>query len=267
MTVDGFTTKVTDRIILTDAFQGRNGGNAQEQEIYNILLLNNASRGVFMANATDLRTSGVDLILSYNFRFSNKRSLKLESASTFTEREILGKTKVSAKLAGRESTYMSPINKATLVDGNPKIKSSFLASYRSGKFNMSLRNTYFGKVTHVEGGGATNWFFIQELEGKVVTDLTVGYKINNTLRVSAGANNLFDIYADKLIASKGSYKRLDVTVGSPTYDQFVETRTAAERNVVTNNAVTSNNQFNYSRRVTQIGMNGRYLFLRVQIDF
>ena len=267
MTIDGFTTKVTDRIILTDAFQGKNGGTPQEQEIYNILLLNNASRGVFMANATDLRTSGVDAIFSYNFRLPKKKSLKIESASTFTEREILGKTKVSDKLIGREATYMSPINKATLVDGNPKVKSSLLISYRTGKFNANIRNTYFGKVTHIEGGGATNWFYVQELGGKIVTDLTVGYKLSGNFRISVGANNIFDTYADLLTASKGVYKRLDVTLGSPTYDQFVETRTAKERLIVNNNGISSNNQFNYSRRVTQIGMNGRYVYARIQFDF
>ena len=103
--------------------------------------------------------------------------------------------------------------------------------------------------------------------GKVITDLTIGYKLSKTLRLSTGTNNLFDIYSDKLIASKGSYKRLDVLVGSPTYNQFVETQTAKERNIINNNQVTLNNQSNYSRRVTQIGMNGRYLFARIQLDF
>ena len=267
ITIDGFSTKVTDQIILTDAFQGKNGGTLQEQQIYDILLLNNASRGVFMANATDLRTSGIDIIFTYNFKFSNNQSIKIESASTFTERKILGKTKISDKLVGRDATYMSPINKAILVDGNTKVKSSFLTTYYAGKFNVYLRNTYFGRVTHIEAGGSTDWFFVQELGGKVITDLTVGYKLSKALRFSIGANNLFDIYPDKIIASKGNYKRLDVLVGSPTYDQFIETQSAKERNIVNNNQVTSNNQFNYSRRVTQIGMNGRYLFARIQLDF
>jgi iron complex outermembrane receptor protein len=267
LTVDGFSTYVTDRIILTDAFQGRNGGTAQEQEIYNILLLNNASRGVFMANATDLRTRGIDAIMSYNVSMSGKQSLKIEFAGTYTERSIQGATKVSDKLKGRESTYMSPINKATLMDGNPKVKGYVSLSYRAGRFNTLLRSTYFGQVTHVEGGGATNWFYIQEMGARTTTDLTIGYKLNKGFRVSVGANNLFDVYPDLLTASKGYYKRLDVTVGSPTYDQFVETSSASARGVVNNNAVSSNNQFNYSRRVTQIGMNGRYLFARLTLDF
>jgi iron complex outermembrane receptor protein len=267
LTVDGFSTYIKDRIILTDAFQGRNGGTPQEQEIYNILLQNNAARGVFMANATDLLTRGVDAIAAYNIRLGGGQSLRLELAGTFTERKIMGATKVSDKLRGRESTYMSPINKATLVDGNPKVKAYASATYRVGKFNAYLRSTYFGQVTHIEGGGAANWFFVQELGARTTTDLTVGYRITKALQFSVGANNLFDVYPELLNAGRGFYKRLDVTVGSPTYDQFVETSSASARNVVNNNAVTSNNQFNYSRRVTQIGMNGRYVFARVTLDF
>jgi iron complex outermembrane receptor protein len=266
-TVDGFSTFIKDRIILTDAFQGRNGGTPQEQEIYNILLLNNASRGVFMANATDLITRGIDAILAYNHRIAKGHNLRFEWATTLTERKIVGATKVSETLKGREATYMSPINKATLVDGNPMVKSSLALTYNLHKFSAFVRNTYFGKVTHIEGGGATNWFFVQELGGKIVTDLTLGYRITKMFRLTVGANNLFDVYSDKLIASKGVYKRLDVTQGSPTYDKFVEFRTASERGVVNNNGVSSNNQFNYSRRVTQIGMNGRYLFARLSLDF
>jgi len=267
LTVDGFSTFVKDRIILTDAFQGLNGGNPQQQEIFNILLLNNAARGVFMANATDLLTRGVDAIANYNIKLGGRQTLRLELAGTFTERKIMGATKVSEKLKGRESTYMSPINKATLVDGNPKVKGYVSASYRAGKFNAYVRSTYFGKVTHIEGGGATSWFYIQELDARTTTDLTLGYRITKALQFSLGANNLFDIYPELLMASKGFYKRLDVTIGSPTYDQFVETASASARGIVNNNAVTSNNQFNYSRRVTQIGMNGRYVYGRITLDF
>ncbi len=267
LTVDGYTTKITDRIILTDAFSGSATGDAVSQFLYTTLLANNASRGIFMANATDLRTSGIDIISSYRVKMKKKQSIKFELATTLSKREILGKTKVSDKLFGKESTYMSPINKATLVDGNPKVKGYFSIAYKRGKFNLFLRNTYFGEVTHIEGGGATNWFYLQVLSPKIVTDLSIGYKLSKSWRFSAGANNLFDIYSDLLVASKGSYKRLDVVPTSPTYDKFVESQTAFQRGIVNNNGISSNNQFNYSRRVTQLGMNGRYLYARIEITF
>jgi iron complex outermembrane receptor protein len=267
LTVDAYSTKITDRIILTDAFSGSATGDAVSQFLYTTLLANNASRGIFMANATDLRTSGIDIISAYNLKLPKKQSLKFELATTLSKREILGKTKVSEKLLGRESTYMSPINKATLIDGNPKVKGYLSFSYKKDNFNLFLRNTYFGEVTHIEGGGATNWFYVQVLSPKIVTDLSIGYKLSKSWRFSTGANNLFDIYSDLLVASKGTYKRLDVVQTSPTYDKFVESQTAFQRGVVNNNGISSNNQFNYSRRVTQLGMNGRYLYARIEITF
>jgi iron complex outermembrane receptor protein len=267
LTVDAYSTKITDRIILTDAFSGSATGDDVSKFLYTTLLANNASRGIFMANATDLRTSGVDIISAYNLKLPKKQSLKFELATTLSKREILGKTKISEKLYGRESTYMSPINKATLIDGNPKVKGYFSLSYKKDNFNLFLRNTYFGEVTHIEGGGTTNWFYEQVLSPKIVTDLSIGYKLSKSWRFSTGANNLFDIYSDLLVASRGTYKRLDVVPTSPTYDKFVESQTAFQRGIVNNNGISSNNQFNYSRRVTQLGMNGRYLYARIEITF
>lgn len=272
LTVDGFSTRVNDRIILTDAFTGRNGGTPQEQEIYNILLANNASRGVFMTNAVDLRTSGIDAIAAYSFKMPESQSLKLEFAATLSTREILGDVKSSTQLKGREHIYMSPINKALLIEGNPQVKGNFSISYKINKFNVMMRNTYFGKVIHLEGASlaaalGTQWFYRQELNAKVITDLTVGYSLSKTIRISAGANNLLDVYSDLLTASKGTYNRLDIVPTSATYNTFVESRSAKDAGIVNNNGVASNNQFNYSRRVTQLGMNGRYVFMRFDVSF
>ena len=269
-TADGFSTKITDRIILTDAFSGRNGGTQQEQAIYDILLANNAARGVFMTNAVDLRTSGIDFIVGFNPKMKTGQSLKFEMATTISSREIIGNTKSSAQLKGREHTYMSPINRATLIEGNPQVKGNLSVSYRLNKFNIMMRNTYFGKVVHLEGASlaaplGTQWFYKQELGAKVITDLSLGYRLTKTILFSAGANNLLDIYSDLLKASSGVYQRLDIVSTSPTYNTFVETRSAKDAGVVNNNGVSSNNQFNYSRRVTQLGMNGRYVFMKVDI--
>ena len=75
LTVDAYSTKITDRIILTDAFSGSATGDAVSQFLYTTLLANNASRGIFMANATDLRTSGIDIISAYNLKLPKKQSL------------------------------------------------------------------------------------------------------------------------------------------------------------------------------------------------
>ncbi len=271
LTVDGFSTRVNDRIILTDAFSGSATGSTQDQAIYNILLNNNASRGVFMANAVDLRTSGIDAIATYNVRVPKGQSLKLELATTLTKRELIGNVKASDKLAGKEHIYLSPINKATLIEGNPQVKGNFGLTYKLNKWSALLRTTYFGKVIHLESTSGGNlvgsWYYRQELGAKLVTDLTIGYKVSDKIKLSIGANNLLDVYSDLLKASAGTFHRLDVTSTSATYNTFVETKTAQQAGYTNNNGISSNNQFNYSRRVTQLGMNGRYSFIKVEINF
>ncbi|MEK7200312.1 MAG: hypothetical protein AAB212_10410 [Bacteroidota bacterium] len=165
---------------------------------------------------------------------------------------------------------MSPVNRATLIEGNPQVKGNLTLSYKKDKLFVMMRNTYFGKVIHLEGASVASalgsqWFYKQEIGAKVVTDISVGYNVNKTVRVSAGANNLFDGYSDLLNASKGKYIRLDVVPSSATYNTIIDTKSAKDAGVTNNNGVASNNQFNYSRRVTQIGMNGRYVFLKFEV--
>ena len=68
-------------------------------------------------------------------------------------------------------------------------------------------------------------------DSKLITDLSIGYKLTKSLRLSIGANNLLDVYPEKTADA----------------------------------ATTGGNQFIYSRRVTQIGYNGRYLFGRIEL--
>lgn len=274
ITADYFNTLVTDRIILTDAFVGSIAASAtdQDKEIYNILQQNNATRAVFMANAIDLKVSGVDLITNYKFIFSNKNSIRLELATTFTNREIVGNVKSSDKLKGKEHIYLSPINKALQVEANPISKGFFLADLKLNKLNIFGKLGYFGSVTHVEAASLSSsfgsgWYYKQEMEAKFVTDLTVGYELSNLLRLSAGVNNLFDVYPDLLIASKGKFFQLDINSANSTYNTVLKTISAKEAGVANNDAITSNNQLNYSRRISQIGLNGRFVFLRLDIRF
>lgn len=91
--------------------------------------------------------------------------------------------------------------------------------------------------------------------GKIITDLSVGYNFNKNFKLTIGANNLFDIYPDKNYGP--------ATVKTPSLD--------ASGNLVYVNTSTidlsNQNQFVYSRNVSQFGMNGRFLFARVNLTF
>ncbi len=100
-----------------------------------------------------------------------------------------------------------------------------------------LRNVYFGEVTDPDdfGGDITVDSAVVSDDavygGKIITDLTISNKISDNTTLSIGANNLLDVYPD-------------------------ENRAGGQ----------SNASFPYSRRTSQFGFLGRYVFARVSIN-
>ncbi|NML21734.1 TonB-dependent receptor [Pseudoflavitalea sp. G-6-1-2] len=228
-TVDGYFTRINDRIVYTDQFQGSNRPDAPENDriLYDLLRNANASAAAFFANAINTETKGLDVVLTYGTKVG-AGNFRVDLASTFTKTQQVGPIKSSERLKGKENIYFSQTSRIYLEKTVPRVKLNLSLNYSIGKFNAFLRNVYFGAVDEA----TNNQAFMQEYEGKIVTDLTLGYKINKAIKLSIGSNNLLDVYPDK----------------------------------VANIANTTNGQFLYSRRVTQFGYNGRFVFARVELN-
>ncbi|HVE62081.1 MAG TPA: TonB-dependent receptor, partial [Chitinophagaceae bacterium] len=226
VTLDGYFISIDDRIVITDQFQGGTG-NAVDIEIARLLALANANRASFFANAIDTETKGIDLVVSYG-RKLGPGNFRADLTGTISKTEQVGSIKASPKLAGKESIYFSESNRIFLEESVPRQKAGLSLTYGINKINFFLRNVYFGEVTEATNIPATQ----QVYDSKLVTDLSIGYRFTKSLRLTVGANNLFDVYPEKTA---------DV-------------------------ATTGGNQFIYSRRVTQIGYNGRYLFGRIELN-
>jgi len=79
----------------------------------------------------------------------------------------------------------------------------------------------------------------------VVTDASISYQLIPQVRVTVGANNLFDVYTDKL-------KWFREGNGDKTNTYY---------------ANTSDGRFVYSRNATQFGMNGGYYYISLSASF
>ncbi|KAA2243460.1 TonB-dependent receptor [Chitinophaga agrisoli] len=229
LTVDGYYTRINDRIVYTDQFSGSNAPNASpvDKEIYQLLLLANANRAAFFANAINSETRGVDLVLTYGTRLGAGH-FRADLAGTYSYTQQVGDVKASAKLAGKENIYFSRASRIYLERSVPREKINLTLTYNIKRFNVFVRNVYFGSVEEATIDPA----FFQTYQPKVVTDVAVGYRFTPAIKLSIGANNVFDIYPDK----------------------------------VSNPNNTNNNQFLYSRRATQFGYNGRFLFARLELN-
>jgi iron complex outermembrane receptor protein len=229
LTVDGYFTRINDRIVYTDQFSGSNADTASavDKEIYQLLSLANANRAAFFANAINSETKGIDVVFTYGTRLGGG-SFRADFSGTYSYTQQVGDVMASEKLKGKENIYFSRASRIYLERTVPREKINVTLSYNIRRFNVFLRSVHFGSVE--EATNDPN--FYQTFGAKVVTDAAAGYKLTKAFKVSLGANNVFDVYPD----------------------------------LVSNPANTTNNQFRYSRRATQFGYNGRFLFARLELS-
>ena len=222
ITVDGYFVGIDDRVVYTGQFRGPGTGT----ELDNLLSQANASAASFFANAIDTESKGLDIVLTHKADIGAKMRLKSDLSGTFSKTKKVGAIKASQVLedAGLVDTYFPEDSRIYLEEAVPRTKINLTNSLTTGKFNVFLRNVWFGEVSE-----ATTTVANQQVYGsKLVTDLSFGYKASENLTLTVGANNLLDVYPDRTIEANRSSGRFD-----------------------------------WSRRSQQFGVAGRFLFARL----
>ena len=233
-TVDGYIVNIDDRVVYTGQFAPQVDGNgdpidAANAELQGLLVQANATAASFFANAIDTQSKGIDLVITHKATFGNNMRLNTDLAATFSKTEQVGGINSSQilKNAGLEGTYFPEDSRIFLEEAVPRTKINLTNSLTAGRFNVFLRNVYFGEVSE-----ATNTIANQQtFSSKIVTDLSLGFKATQDLTLTVGANNLLDVYPDRAIEANRSGGRFD-----------------------------------WSRRSQQFGIGGRFLFARVSFN-
>ncbi len=228
LTVDGYWVGIDDRVVYTGRFSGPGTGT----ELDKLLSQANAGAAAFFANAIDTESKGLDVVITHDAYFGDNTKLKTDFAATFSNTKRVGDVNASQVLidAGKVDTYFDEASRVYLEEAVPTTKVNLSHSLTTDKFNVFLRNVYFGEVTE-----ATNNVTRQQVFGtKVVTDLSFGYKATESLTITVGANNLLDVEPDRAAQefSDGGTNR-------------------------------SSGRFDWSRRAQQFGVGGRFLFARL----
>ena len=224
LTADLYWVGINDRVVYTGQFKGPGTGT----ELDKLLSQANASAASFFANAIDTESKGLDVVLTYDMRVGTKAKLKNDLSGTFSKTNKVGDIKASKVLidAGLVDTYFPEDSRVYLEEAVPRTKINLTNSLSAGKLNVFLRNVWFGEVTE-----ATTTIANQQVFGsKIVTDLSVGYKVAESTTITIGANNLLDVYPDRAL---------------PEFNNRSEGR------------------FDWSRRAQQFGIGGRFLFARL----
>nr|WP_295927256.1 TonB-dependent receptor [uncultured Dyadobacter sp.] len=250
LTVDAYQIDIDDRIVLTNNFNDGGNANLKAQ-----LAAANATTANFFSNAVDTRSKGIEGVLSYNTKFGRNQSLRAVLAGTFIQNKVKkgadGKPNIHASeiliQTNQVNTYFNREDLSRFEIASPRNKQSLTINYKAGKLGVMLRGVRFGEVTYwdptIDPTKPDSWpvntltgqkeSLDQTFGAKLVTDLAISYDVVKGIGLTIGANNVLDVYQDKHTHS-----------GNVSLGRFV-----------------------YSRRVQQMGFNGRYLFARFNFNF
>lgn len=266
ITADAYYIKIDDRVVLTDQFTP----TPVTQPLYDQA---GANAATFFANAIDTESKGIDVVITNKLNLNENMTLKNDLSGTFSKTRQVGQIHASPVLeaAGQVNTYFSESSRIYLEEAIPRVKVNLTNNLTYKKLDFFLRNVYFGEVTDpnvadVNGDGFVGATIVNgkavENEhpvwgGKIITDFSVGFKISAITKVVIGANNILDIYPDKNLGPQTARRANGVdAAGNVTY---APAATAID--------LSNQNQFVYSRNVSQFGQNGRFVFARLSFSF
>ncbi len=232
LTVDAYSITIDDRIVLSGKFT--DGGDPVLESIFRAA---GAGKVQFLANAVDTKNQGIDIVAAYKASIGNF-SLDNSLAATFSNTEITNinvPDKIAA--AGLSRDFFDGQEEAFLTIAQPRSKVNLTHTLSNDKWTFMLRNVYFGEVTDPDefsGQARVDGATVNDnavYGGKIVTDLSISNNISENTTITIGANNLLDVYPD------------DNRPGSQ-----------------------SNASFPYSRRTSQFGFMGRYVFAKLSFS-
>jgi len=174
-TLDGYYIDIKDRIVLTEKFS--DDTNA----------IPNVADVQFFSNAIDTRTTGLDLILSYKGNLGKSR-LGATFTGNINKMEIRNVNNGTLPV----ETFFGAREKSFLLASAPESKFILNLNYAVNWFDMSIACTRFSEIELIDFAGTTDFYSAQ-----FITDLSFGFKMSESMKLSIGSNNLFNEYPDQ----------------------------------------------------------------------
>ena len=192
-TVDGYMINVKDRIVLTGYFDAKPSLNLDVDNVQ------------FFVNGVATKTKGLDLVLSWKKSIGSSK-FGATLVGNFNEMKISEVNNGTLELD--KESFFGEREKAFLLASAPANKFGLNLNYGRKWFDAGLAFTRFSEVKlldyQVYEDVADYGTFEDQIKAatdtygaKIVTDLTLGFKLSKSTKLSIGANNLLNIYPDQ----------------------------------------------------------------------
>ncbi|MBK7163272.1 MAG: TonB-dependent receptor [Sphingomonadales bacterium] len=206
LTVDYYNIKIEDRITLTENLQNLSVAVPDVTDALALAGITGVTSARFFINGIDTKTEGLDIVASYRVPDFGMGTVRLSAGYNLNNTKITDRRTFSGFTAQRLFARQESFR---LTDGQPKNKLNFSLDWDYDMFGLTLRTNRYGEVflpssfstaannnnIALAPGDVPGDIF---LSPKWVTDLELRVKPMEKLSLAIGANNLFDVYPDRL---------------------------------------------------------------------
>lgn len=236
LTVDAYQIDIDDRII--NSAQLNNSQLGVDAISANGVVIppgvNSSNTFVsFFTNGVDTRTRGIDAVLDFKtpLPFVHGSTIKWLLSASYNTTTIRRVHQAPGVLVAAGLSLVGAEQRSNLTSATPHTKVSLAGTVARGDWDLTLRETYYGKTAQVQGYGPYHTY---ETDAAFITDIDVGHELLKGLKLNVGANNLFNKYPNKVPALV--YQNITYN-----YDQY--------------------------SHVTPYGINGGYYYIRLTASF
>lgn len=236
LTLDYYAIDIKDRIVISNKL-----GLGLSTELDQALLASGAGAGQFFLNGADTKTSGVDLIATWQDSiFDGDLTLTFAANVTKTRVNNLYAPPGSSLFHIPATDIFSAQDISIIEAWQPQDRVNLTALFKRDSFSFNFALNRYGEYTITDGQQQT-------YGAKLLTDLRMRYQWDHALSFNFGGNNIFDVYPDK--------------------NRIGNSRSGTILDVQGNTIVDSAGVFTYSRRSAPFGFNGAYYYAGVEYRF
>lgn len=210
-TLDLYQIRLSDRIVNSGTLYYLLNGNLRSALVGQAIALNGNSLNPTLTtvsvnlftNGVDTRTRGADLAADYITDFDRFGTVDWQLKANYNKTTVLSVRATPAALAAQGLTVLDPAAFSGLGDAQPNWTVNLGASWANGPLHVSVREIVRDTTVTVNGDngvttGSTVTYFTSRSGVIPVTNLDVAYDALESLRLSAGAENVFNRYPGKV---------------------------------------------------------------------
>ena len=204
LTLDAYQIGVRDRVVGSGTLYGTYAGALRSPAVNAAIVANgNVLENVpfsginVFTNGVDTRTRGVELVLTAASPLGEAGRIDWTLAANYNTTKVTHIRDTPIELAASGQSLFDQVAISTLQTASPKVKVILGGLFTHGPWSVDVKESLYGQASRYQDPGDGR-LYLDRQGVKFITDLEIGYRLGGGVTVSLGADNLFNVYPDRV---------------------------------------------------------------------